>query len=115
MNLASFPGPAQLSVACSTSLVPRLSVATKSLGTRLPVLQYVLQATETWAGPGNEASVGPELRLRRCAAVCRYYLYDDQIVGGNVGVRADYNRRQRVGRLHVKNIRSAAPGERQRR
>ena len=34
--LASFPGPAQLSVACS-----RFSV---------------LQANESWAGPGNEAS-----------------------------------------------------------
>ena len=33
--LASFPGPAQLSVAIST----------------------VLQATKSWAGPGNEATV----------------------------------------------------------
>jgi len=32
-TLASFPGPAQLSVACST----------------------ILKATESWAGPGNEA------------------------------------------------------------
>ena len=36
-HLASFPGPAQLSVACSTRLT-------------------VLQATESWAGPGNEAT-----------------------------------------------------------
>ena len=36
--LASFPGPAQLSVAIST--VKRFSV---------------LQATKSWAGPGNEA------------------------------------------------------------
>ena len=37
--LASFPGHAQLFVACST--VKRFTV---------------LQATESWAGPGNEAS-----------------------------------------------------------
>ena len=36
-ELASFPGPAQLSVACSTD---RFSI---------------LQATESWVGPGNEA------------------------------------------------------------
>ena len=54
--------------------------------------------------------MGPE-RSVRCG-LAGYYLYDDQIVGGNVGVRADYNRRQRVGRLHVKNIRTAALGER---
>ena len=35
--VASFPGPTQLSVACST-------------------VSGVLQATESWAGPGNEAS-----------------------------------------------------------
>ena len=35
--LASFPGPAQLSVTCSTE-------------------KRVLQATESWAGPGNEAT-----------------------------------------------------------
>ena len=38
MVLASFPGPAKLSVACSTRFT-------------------VLKATESWAGPGNEASV----------------------------------------------------------
>ena len=38
--LASFPGPAQLSVAISTS---------------------VLQATKSWAGPGNEASEFPDV------------------------------------------------------
>ena len=35
-GLASFPGPAQLFVACSTVI-----------------------ATESWAGPGNEAKPGP--------------------------------------------------------
>jgi len=38
-NIASFPGPTQLSVACS----------------------MVLQAMESWAGPGNEANTNAQL------------------------------------------------------
>ena len=44
-GLASFPGPAQLSVACSHG--------------------KVLQATESWAGPGNEARTGLQDKVDR--------------------------------------------------
>ena len=40
--LASFPGPAHLSVACFS----------------------VLQATESWAGPGNEALEVPHIKTQ---------------------------------------------------
>ena len=50
-GLASFPGPAQLSVACSTDKYCKR--------------RKVLQATESWAGPGNEARTGLQDKVDR--------------------------------------------------
>ena len=50
-EVASFPGPAQLSVAIST----------------------VLQATKSWAGPGNEAS--SEAFIYRYSACLNFLLF----------------------------------------
>ena len=57
-DVASFPGPAQLSIACSTAVLQATeSWATESLDGKLSIAcsTAVLQATESWAGPGNEA------------------------------------------------------------
>ena len=64
-DVASFPGPAQLSIACSTAVLQATeSWATESLDGKLSIgdgklsiacSTAVLQATESWAGPGNEA------------------------------------------------------------